>query len=98
VTANLSFYAPKQPQAFCADFGRRKAQYDLWETPEAKKGWDAIFVRHKPIDLQPLKKLFESVEVMEYQTTHTNGYGPKYYIAILKNYNGEWPKRDSGSY
>ncbi|MEZ0576517.1 ArnT family glycosyltransferase [Halodesulfovibrio aestuarii] len=98
VTANLSFYAPGQPQAFCADFGRRKAQYDLWETPEDKTGWDAIFVRHKPIDVRPLKKLFESVKVMEYQTTHTNGYGPKYYIAILKNYNGEWPKRDSGSY
>ena len=98
VTANLAFYAPGQPQAFCADFGRRKAQYDLWETPQDKKGWDAIFVRHKPVDLKPLKKLFDTVEVIEYQTTHSNGYGPKYYIAILKGYNGEWPMRDSGSY
>ena len=101
VTANLAFYAPGQPQAFCADFGRRKAQYDLWETPQDKVGWDAIFVRHKPITghvLENLNALFESVELMEYQTTHSNGYGPKYYIAILTNYNGEWPMRDSGSY
>lgn len=98
ITANLAFYAPQQPQAYCVDWGRRKTQYDLWDTPVDKKGWDAIFVRHKPLEIERLKTLFESVEVMEYQTTHSNGYGPKYYIAVLKNYNGTWPKRENGGY
>lgn len=43
-TALLAFYTAGHPPAYCADFGRRKTQYDLWPGPGDKKGWDAVFV------------------------------------------------------
>jgi len=36
VTAELAFYAPGQPAAYCADFGRRQSQYDLWPDPTGR--------------------------------------------------------------
>ncbi len=33
VTAALAFYVPGNPVAYCADFGRRASQYDLWPDP-----------------------------------------------------------------
>jgi hypothetical protein len=33
VTAAMAFYIPGHPVVYCADFGRRRNQYDLWPDP-----------------------------------------------------------------
>ena len=65
VTAALSFYLPGRPRVFCANFGRRFSQYDLWPDPNGRTlfdpapqpdersplaGYDAIFVVRKPME------------------------------------------------
>ncbi len=68
VTAELAFYLPGRPKVFCAFFGRRLSQYDLWPDPNGLTlfdpapaagfapplaGYDAIFVVRKPKDGVP---------------------------------------------
>ncbi len=37
VAAALAFYLPGHPVVYCADFGRRANQYDLWPDPNGEK-------------------------------------------------------------
>ena len=61
VTAALAFYLPGQPAVYCADFGRRRNQYDFWPDPNGgtllrpgadgkspRAGWDAVYVSRVP--------------------------------------------------
>ncbi|MBG0776030.1 MAG: glycosyltransferase family 39 protein [Desulfovibrionaceae bacterium] len=91
-TAELSFYTAGKNRAYCADFGRRRNQYDLWPGPQDKVGWDAVFVR-KGTDqyLPPLDEMFERVEKIEYQTTHRGGPGRSFTIWLCHDFNGRWP-------
>ncbi|MGE4298977.1 MAG: ArnT family glycosyltransferase [Desulfovibrionaceae bacterium] len=98
MTAALAFYAPGQPHAYCADFGRRMNQYDLWSTPDddGKKGWDAIFVRkgfdaYTPPLVPPEGALFDTVRVIRYQTKHRGQPARKFTIWLCRNYHGPWP-------
>lgn len=43
VTAELAFYVPGQPRAYCADTGRRRNQYDFWPGLEGFLGRDALY-------------------------------------------------------
>ena len=45
ITSELAFYVPERPPAYNVNLGRRLNQYDFWEGPESRLGWDAIFVR-----------------------------------------------------
>ncbi|MBI4012608.1 MAG: glycosyltransferase family 39 protein [Candidatus Rokubacteria bacterium] len=45
ITSELAFYVPGRPPAYNVNLGRRLNQYDFWEGPESRLGWDAIFVR-----------------------------------------------------
>ena len=101
VTAQLAFYVPGQPVAFCADFGRRLNQYDFWPGPEDRKGWDAIFVRRRPFVAPPpqLKAMFREVGQPEtYRSTHRGGPGRTFGILVLKGFTGEWPRESRGIY
>ena len=98
MTAALSFYAPGQPHAYCANFGRRMNQYDLWSTPDGdgRKGWDAIFVRkgfdaYTPPLAPPLGDLFDTVRVIQYQTRHRGAPARPFTIWLCHNYRGPWP-------
>ncbi len=68
VTAALSFYLPGRPTVYCADFGRRLNQYDLWPDPNGRglldppaepgavaplDGYNAVFVSRKPLEGPP---------------------------------------------
>ncbi len=98
ITAALAFYAPGQPITYCADFGRRMNQYDLWPTPEDKKGWDAIYVQ-KDTSIKPqLVDMFASHEVIRYQSTHRQAPGRPFTIIVLRNFTGNWPKQQQGRY
>ncbi|MDR2075456.1 MAG: glycosyltransferase family 39 protein [Desulfovibrio sp.] len=70
VTAALAFYLPGQPVVYCADFGRRRNQYDFWPDPNGKTppepeagedrsgpraGWDAVYVTRTPGRALPRK-------------------------------------------
>ena len=95
VTAELAFYAPGQPIAYSADFGRRRSQYDLWPGPDEQGdnriGWDAIYVNTKDHTPRQLYAMFDSVTVFPYQSTHRGKPGRKFTIALLRNFNGYWP-------
>ncbi|MFV0423600.1 ArnT family glycosyltransferase [Oleidesulfovibrio sp.] len=98
ITAALAFYAPGQPVTYCADFGRRMSQYDLWPTPEDKKGWDAIYVQ-KDNGIKPqLKEMFASYEVIRYKTTHRDAPGREFTIVVLRDFNGKWPREQQERY
>jgi hypothetical protein len=68
VTAALAFYLPGQPAVYCANFGRRRNQYDFWPDPNGKTllqpeeagegtgpraGWDAVYVTRAPLRALP---------------------------------------------
>src|SRR5262249_51374696 len=44
VTSELAFYAPGRPPAYNFNLGRRLNQYDFWEGPDSRLGWDAVYV------------------------------------------------------
>lgn len=99
ITASLAFYAPGKPVTYCADFGRRMSQYDIWPGPQDKKGWDAVFVRKdQPAIPEPLQEMFEEASYIEYQTMHRGKLGRKFYIATLRNFTGKWPRQSFGVY
>jgi len=45
ITSELAFYVDGRPPAYNVNLGRRLNQYDLWEGPDARVGWDAIYVQ-----------------------------------------------------
>jgi len=45
ITSELAFYVEGRPPAYNLNLGRRLNQYDLWEGPNARIGWDAVFVQ-----------------------------------------------------
>ena len=44
VTSELAFYVPGRPPAYNFNLGRRLNQYDFWESPDSRLGWDAVYV------------------------------------------------------
>jgi undecaprenyl-diphosphatase len=44
VTSELAFYVPGHPPAYNLPLGRRRNQYDLWDAPADRLGWDALYV------------------------------------------------------
>lgn len=99
MTASLAFYAPGQPVTYCADFGRRMSQYDIWPSPADKVGWDAVLVRRDGPRMPPqLEEMFESVQVTHYQSTHRGKPGRPFWVVVLRGFNGHWPNSGSGAY
>jgi undecaprenyl-diphosphatase len=44
IASELAFYTPGQPPAYNFNLGRRLNQYDFWEGPDSRLGWDAVYV------------------------------------------------------
>jgi undecaprenyl-diphosphatase len=53
VASELAFYVPGQPPAYNFNLGRRLNQYDFWEGPDARLGWDAVYVEEGASPLDP---------------------------------------------
>jgi 4-amino-4-deoxy-L-arabinose transferase-like glycosyltransferase len=53
VTSELAFYVPGQPPAYNFNLGRRLNQYDFWEGPDSRLGWDAVYVEEGAHRLDP---------------------------------------------
>jgi hypothetical protein len=45
ITSELAFHVAGHPPAYNLNLGRRLNQYDFWEGPSARQGWDAIYVQ-----------------------------------------------------
>jgi undecaprenyl-diphosphatase len=45
IASELAFYVAGQPTTYNVNLGRRLNQYDFWEGPGFRVGWDALFVR-----------------------------------------------------
>src|SRR5262245_17542840 len=45
ITSELAFYGPAEPPAYNVNLGRRLNQYDFWDGPDSRRGWDAIYVQ-----------------------------------------------------
>jgi len=52
VASELAFYTPGRPPAYNFNLGRRLNQYDFWEGPDSRLGWDAVYVEEgtHPLD------------------------------------------------
>lgn len=63
IASELAFYVPGHPPAYNLNLGRRLNQYDLWDGPETRLGWDAIYVEEgsRPLD-DRVAQAFEHVE------------------------------------
>jgi hypothetical protein len=63
ITSELAFYVAGHPPAYNLNLGRRLNQYDLWETPNSKTGWDAIYVEEGVRPLDPrVTEAFERID------------------------------------
>ncbi|RME67989.1 MAG: phospholipid carrier-dependent glycosyltransferase, partial [Nitrospirae bacterium] len=86
VTAELAFYLKDQPRTYCAGFGRRMNQYDLWEGFYDLKGYDAVFVRQ---GLPPLPAVLkEAFKECKAQTLKIPERGKTYTIALCRGFKG----------
>lgn len=101
VTAAIAFYIPGQPVTYCADFGRRLSQYDIWPGPEDKKGWDAVFVKRVPFKRPDtlLSAMFQRLgQPHAYESTHLGHPARKFGTLVLQGYTGDWPHLSKGIY
>lgn len=101
VAAELAFYVPGRPVTYCADFGRRRNQYDFWPGPEDKKGWSAVFVRRKPFAAPPaaLADMFVRLGNPEaYHSVHRGAKGRSFGVLALEDFTGAWPRTRDGAY
>ena len=53
VASELAFYVPGRPPAYNFNLGRRLNQYDFWEGPDSRLGWDAVYVEEGANQLDP---------------------------------------------
>jgi undecaprenyl-diphosphatase len=53
ITSELAFYAAGRPPAYNFNLGRRLNQYDLWEGPGLRVGWDAVYVVEGTAPIDP---------------------------------------------
>ncbi len=98
ITAELAFYIPGQPKAYCADFGRRMSQYDIWGPPQEKEGWSAIYVSKKDQVPAGLSTMFKTVTPLVFHSSHNGGPGRTFTLVLLEGYNGTWPESTTKSY
>ncbi|MDC0335659.1 glycosyltransferase family 39 protein [Pseudodesulfovibrio sp.] len=104
ITAELAFYTPGQPLAYCAWIhDRRMNQYDIWPGPNMNKtGWDAILVRELwfgPDTKQSILDMFESVSPpMHFQSSFKGQPSRRFSLYICKGYTGSWPRNHAGRY
>lgn len=110
VTAELAFYAPGQPIAYSADFGRRRSQYDLWPDPtghvlgkdqpvaDSLVGWDALYVSTRGRTPEELFTMFDEVTTIPYPSIHRGKPGRDFTIVLLRNFNGHWPHTEYARY
>ncbi len=98
ITAELAFYIPGQPQAYCADFGRRMSQYDIWGPPQNKEGWSAIYVSSKSQVPPALASMFATVTPLVFHSSHQGNAGRTFTLVLLEGYTGTWPESSSKSY
>lgn len=53
ITSELAFYTPGRPPAYNLNLGRRLNQYDFWEGPDTRRGWDVVYVEDGARSLDP---------------------------------------------
>jgi undecaprenyl-diphosphatase len=74
VTSELAFYTPGRPPAYNFNLGRRLNQYDLWPGPEARRGWDALYVEEGVRDLDVrVRQAFDRVDPPVVHETRRGG-------------------------
>jgi 4-amino-4-deoxy-L-arabinose transferase-like glycosyltransferase len=63
VASEVAFYTPGHPPAYNFNLGRRLNQYDFWEGPDSRLGWDAVYVEEgaRPLD-ERVRAAFERVD------------------------------------
>jgi undecaprenyl-diphosphatase len=63
IASELAFYTPGRPPTYNFNLGRRLNQYDFWEGPDSRLGWDAVYVEmgRRPVD-ERVRAAFERVD------------------------------------
>jgi hypothetical protein len=63
IASELAFYTPGPPPAYTFNLGRRLNQYDFWDGPETRLGWDAVYVKEgrRPLGAR-VQDAFERVD------------------------------------
>ncbi|MBI5519066.1 MAG: glycosyltransferase family 39 protein [Desulfovibrio sp.] len=102
ITAELAFYVPGQPQAYCLWWdGRRMNQYDLWGGPKDKIGWDAVLVLRGDAPGVPpvVTEMFERVAGPYRHVASFRGEPVRpFYYYLCTGYKGLWPRQDTGAF
>ena len=113
VTAALSFYLPGRPAVYCADFGRRRNQYDFWPDPNEgtllrpagespRAGWDAVYVTRSPLRSLPreLRDMFRETgdAPTAYPSLHRGRPGRIFGFVPVYGFTGHWPRSGEERY
>jgi 4-amino-4-deoxy-L-arabinose transferase-like glycosyltransferase len=102
ITAELAFYIPGQPEAYCfwsAD--RRMNQYDLWGGPQDKLGWDAVLVLRGdspglPAEMRGMFGRFSGP--FRYVATFRDHPVRPFYYYLCFDYQGAWPLQENAPF
>lgn len=99
ISGELAFYMKHHPEVFCINLGTRMNEFYLWQDKmKYYIGKDGIFVSVHPID----ENIMQGFNKIIYHTTYTiywrNEPVQKYYIYILKAYNGHIKQVKTNSY
>jgi len=102
ITAELAFYVPGQPQAYCL-WGpdRRMNQYDLWGGPADRLGWDSVLVLRgdSPGAPDAISDMFERVSgPYRYIASYRGAPVRPFYYYLCYGYKGFWPRQENAPF
>ncbi len=102
ITAELAFYVPGQPRAYCLwESDRRMNQYDLWGGPKQNIGWNAVLVLRgdSPSCPQAIADMFQRVSgPYRYVALFRGEPTRPFYYYLCYGYTGVWPVQEGASF
>ena len=97
IASELAFYLPTQPQVFHRPYrnGTVHSQYEVWEGPTNKIGWDSLIVSDASRNLhKDLRAVFERIEPLKEVTIPLGKGGDRKLSLYLGHGLREWPENE----
>ncbi len=91
ISSELAFYVKGHPKTYCINLGRRKNQFDLWESINVHKGENiyGIYVTYKSHIPDRVRKGFKYfLFKKEHPVVYRGKTVSRFYIYLLKDFNG----------
>ncbi len=91
IASELAFYVKGHPRTYCINLGRRKNQFDLWESINVHKGKSiyGIFVSyHRQLPKEVREAFNHFIKKVEFPVVYRGEVVYRIYIYLLKDFKG----------